>query len=193
MKYTLKFRIWHWLNAIVIFGLLGTVFLRKTFLSYKTNAEILVSKLSEIGVDITIDDAKMVAKAIRNVMWEWHIIFGYALAFLVVYRIFLFFIDQSKREDFASLDLHKKGVKALYYLLYISLFILSVSGFVIYFYQNLGISKEFAHTIKEIHELLAYVVIFFVPLHIAGVFIADATKESGIISTMVNGKTKDNF
>ena len=193
MKYTLKFRIWHWLNAIVIFGLLGTVFLRKTFLSYKTNAEILVSKLSEIGVDLTIDDAKIVAKAIRNVMWEWHIIFGYALAFLVVYRIFLFFIDQSKRESFASLDLHKKGVKALYYLLYISLFILSVSGFVIYFYQNLGISKEFAHTIKEIHELLAYVVIFFVPLHIAGVFIADATKESGIISTMVNGKTKDNF
>lgn len=193
MKYTLKFRIWHWLNAIVIFGLLGTVFLRKTFLSYKTNAEILVSKLSEIGVDLTIDDAKIVAKAIRNIMWEWHIIFGYALAFLVVYRIFLFFIDQSKREDFTSLDLHKKGVKALYYLLYISLFILSVSGFVIYFYQNLGISKEFAHTIKEIHELLAYVVIFFVPLHIAGVFIADATKESGIISTMVNGKTKDNF
>lgn len=193
MKYTLKFRIWHWLNAIVIFGLLGTVFLRKTFLSYKTNAEILVIKLSEIGVDLTIDDAKIVAKAIRNVMWEWHIIFGYALAFLVVYRIFLFFIDQSKRESFASLDLHKKGVKALYYLLYISLFILSVSGFVIYFYQNLGISKEFAHTIKEIHELLAYVVIFFVPLHIAGVFIADATKESGIISTMVNGKTKDNF
>jgi cytochrome b561 len=193
MKYTLKFRIWHWLNAIVIFGLLGTVFLRKTFLSYKTNAEILVIKLSEIGVDLTIDDAKIVAKAIRNIMWEWHIIFGYALAFLVVYRIFLFFIDQSKREDFTSLDLHKKGVKALYYLLYISLFILSVSGFVIYFYQNLGISKEFAHTIKEIHELLAYVVIFFVPLHIAGVFIADATKESGIISTMVNGKTKDNF
>ncbi len=61
MKYTLKFRVWHWLNAIVILGLLGTVFLRKTFLSYKTNAEILMSKLSDMGVDITIEDAKIVS------------------------------------------------------------------------------------------------------------------------------------
>ena len=65
MKYTLKFRIWHWLNAIVILGLLGTVFLRKTFLSYKANAEILMSKLSAMGTDITIEDAKILAKAIR--------------------------------------------------------------------------------------------------------------------------------
>ena len=49
MKYTLAFRIWHWLNAIVVLGLLGTVFLRKTFLSWRTNSEILMTKLSEIG------------------------------------------------------------------------------------------------------------------------------------------------
>ncbi|MDO8260706.1 MAG: cytochrome b/b6 domain-containing protein, partial [Candidatus Magasanikbacteria bacterium] len=91
MKYTLKFRIWHWLNAIVILGLLGTVFLRKTFLSYKANAEILMSKLSAMGTDIAVEDAKILAKAIRAGMWEWHIILGYALAFLVIYRIFLFF------------------------------------------------------------------------------------------------------
>ncbi len=45
MKFSLKFRLWHWLNTLVIFGLLGTVFLRKTFLSWRDNSEILMSKL----------------------------------------------------------------------------------------------------------------------------------------------------
>ena len=70
MKYTLKFRIWHWLNAIVVLGLLATFFLRKTFLSWKTNSEIIMTKLSEFGVEITAAQAKVLAKAIRAEMWE---------------------------------------------------------------------------------------------------------------------------
>lgn len=81
MKYTLKFRIWHWLNAIVVLGLLGTFFLRKTFLSWKTNSEIIMTKLSDIGIEITAQQAGVIAKTIRAGMWEWHIYFGYALAF----------------------------------------------------------------------------------------------------------------
>ncbi|MGB3960999.1 MAG: cytochrome b/b6 domain-containing protein, partial [Sulfurimonas sp.] len=91
MKYTASFKLWHWLNALVVLGLLGTVFLRKTFLSYKANAEILMQKLSEIDIIITIEQAKILAKAIRSPMWEWHIFLGYALAFLMVYRIVLYF------------------------------------------------------------------------------------------------------
>ncbi|QFR43909.1 cytochrome b/b6 domain-containing protein [Sulfurimonas xiamenensis] len=193
MKYTLNFRIWHWLNAAVILGLLGTVFLRKTFLSYKTNAEILVSKLSDIGVDITIEQAKTIAKAIRAGMWEWHIILGYALAFLILYRIYLFFKDTSKVESFGSLTLHKKAVKISYYVVYATLLFMAISGFAIHFYEALGMSKEFAGGIKDIHELVFNIIMIFVPLHIAGVFIADIKDEHGLISTMVNGRTKENF
>jgi len=193
MKYTLNFRIWHWLNAAVILGLLGTVFLRKTFLSYKTNAEILVSKLSDIGVDITIEQAKTIAKAIRAGMWEWHIILGYALAFLILYRIYLFFKDTSKVESFSSLTLHKKAVKISYYVVYATLLFMAISGFVIYFYEALGMSKEFAGSIKDIHELVFNIIMIFVPLHIAGVVVADVKEEHGIISTMINGRTKENF
>lgn len=193
MKYTLGFRIWHWLNAIVILGLIGTVFLRKTFLSYKANAEILMTKLSEMGTDITIDDAKILAKAIRNVMWEWHIILGYALAFLVLYRIYLFIADKSKKEEFGSLNLHKKAVKISYCVVYAAIFFMAISGLAIYFYEALGMSKEFAGTVKELHEAVFNVIMIFVPLHIAGVVVADAKDEHGIISTMINGKTKENF
>lgn len=193
MKYTLNFRIWHWLNAIVILGLLATVFLRKTFLSYKTNAEILMTKLSDMGVEITIEDAKILAKAIRAGMWEWHIILGYALAFLVLYRIYLFFTDKSKKEDFNSLTLHKKAVKISYYVIYATILFMAISGFAIYFYKEIGMSKEFAGAIKNIHEFAFNIIMIFVPLHIAGVIVADAKEEHGLISTMINGKTKENF
>jgi len=193
MKYTLGFRIWHWLNAAVIFGLLGTVFLRKTFLSYKANAEILMAKLSDMGTDITIEDAKILAKSIRSGMWEWHIILGYALAVLVVYRIVLFFLDKSEKDSFSSLSLHKKGVKISYYILYTAVLFMTISGFTIHFYEYLGLVKEVAKEIKEIHEAVFNIIMVFVPLHVAGVIIADAKDEHGLVSTMINGKTKDNF
>ena len=193
MKYTLQFRIWHWLNAIVVLGLLATFFLRKTFLSWRTNSEILMTKLSEMGVEITAEQAKILAKAVRAGMWEWHIIFGYALAFLILYRIYLYFADKSERESFRSLTLHKKGVHSLYYVFYVTLALMAIAGLTIHFYQELGLTKDFAHDIKEIHELTAWFFVFFVPVHIAGVIIADNTEEKGLISTMINGKKKENF
>lgn len=188
MKYTRQFRIWHWLNAVVVLGLLGTVFLRKTFLSWRTNSEILMTQLSEMGVEITEVQAKILAKAIRAGMWEWHIILGYALAFLIVFRIYLFFTDKSEKESFSSLNLHKKAVKISYYVVYATLMFMAVSGLVIYFYETLSMSKDFAHDIKEIHELVFNVVLIWVPLHIAGVVVADMRDEKGLVSRMINGQ-----
>jgi len=75
-KWRLDFRIWHWVNATVVLGLLGTVFLRKTFLSWRTNSELLTQKLSEINLEVTEVQAKVLAKDIRAPMREWHIILG---------------------------------------------------------------------------------------------------------------------
>lgn len=189
MKYSLNFRLWHWLNAVVVIGLLGTVFLRKTFLSWRTNSEILMSKLSGMGIEITAEQAKILAKAVRAGMWEWHIILGYTLAFLVVYRIYLFFNDSTKKEAFSSLSLHKKGVQLLYYLFYATLFFMAASGLVIHFYQELQLTKEFTGDLKELHETVFNFIMFFTVVHIAGVVIADATDEKGLVSTMINGKS----
>jgi len=187
MKYTLQFRIWHWLNAIVVLGLLGTVFLRKTFLSWRTNSEILMTQLSDMGIQIAQEQAKVLAKAIRADMWEWHIILGYALAFLILYRIYLFFTDTSEKESFSSLNLHKKAVNISYYVVYATLIFMALSGLVIYFYETLGMSKDFAKEIKEIHELVFNLVMIWVPLHIVGVVVAEMRDEKGLVSTMING------
>jgi cytochrome b561 len=190
MKYSVAFRIWHWVNAVIVLGLLGTVFLRKTFLSWRENSQIIIQKLDAIGITITQDQAVSLAKAIRAGMWEWHIILGYALAVLVFYRIALYFFDKREKEKFASLSLHKKGVQLSYYLLYAVLGFMALSGLSIHFYTELGLSKELAHSIKEIHEFVFNYIWIFVVLHIIGVVVADNTEEKGLISTMINGETR---
>ena len=191
-KWSLNFRLWHWIHAIVILGLLGTVFLRKTFLSWRSNSEILTNKLSGIDITVTADQAKMLAKSIRAPMWEWHILLGYTLAALVVWRIALFF-TQSGKQNYQHLkeeNFHKKMVKLGYIAIYAVIAFMTVSGLVIHFYQELGLLKDTAHDIKEIHELVYNALLIFVPLHILGVFVAENQDEKGILSAMVNGGSK---
>jgi len=191
-KWSLNFRIWHWIHAAVVLGLLGTVFLRKTFLSWRTNAELLTQKLSEINLEVTEAQAKVLAKAIRAPMWEWHILLGYALAALVIWRILLFF-TQSGKQNYQNLKeetFHKKIVKLGYIGIYGILLFMAVSGLVIHFYETLSLTKDRAHDIKEIHELAYNAILIFAPLHIIGVFIAENQDEKGILSDMVNGGEK---
>ena len=192
-KWRFDFRIWHWLHAAVVLGLLGTVFLRKTFLSWRTNSELLTQKLSEIDLTVTEAQAKVLAKAIRAPMWEWHIILGYALAALLLWRIVLFFTQSGKQnyQDLKSESLHKKMVKIGYLGIYAILAFMAMSGLVIHFYEELGLLKETAHDIKEIHELVFNAILIFVPLHIIGVVVAEMRDEKGIISDMVHGGSKD--
>ncbi len=188
-KWSLNFRLWHWIHATVILGLLGTVFLRKTFLSWRSNSEILTNKLSGIDISVTAEQAKMLAQSIRAPMWEWHILLGYALTALVVWRIALFF-TQSGRQNYKHLkkeNLHKKMVKLGYIAIYAVIVFMTLSGLVIHFYQELGLLKDTAHDIKEIHELVYNALLIFVPLHILGVFVAENRDEKGILSDMVNG------
>ena len=188
-KWRLDFIVWHWVHAAVVLGLLGTVFLRKTFLSWRTNSELLTQKLSAMNLEVTTDQAKALARAIRAPMWEWHIILGYALAALLVWRIVLFFTDSGKRnyQHLKEENLHKKIVKVGYIVLYGVLLFMAVSGLLMHFDDALGLSKGTANTLTELHELLYNVILIFVPLHIIGIFIAENRDEKGIISEMING------
>lgn len=188
MKFTLSFRIWHWLNAIIVLGLLGTVFLRKTFLNWRDNSEILIQELSQMGIEISIEQATILARAVRAGMWEWHIYLGYVLVGLVLYRIYIYFNNKEPSKEFKSLTLHKKIVNISYYILYLVVFFMSISGLVIHFHDLIGISKEIAHDIKDVHEFVYNYVLIFVVFHFLGVVIADNTNEKGIISSMINGK-----
>jgi Ni/Fe-hydrogenase 1 B-type cytochrome subunit len=93
MKYTLQFRIWHWFNAIVVLGLVATVLLRWTLFSKTGNAQVLMSKLTEMGISITHEQGVTLAKALRVELWEWHITLGFIFAGLVLFRLYLHFVN----------------------------------------------------------------------------------------------------
>jgi len=189
-KWSLSFRVWHWIHAFVVLALLGTVLLRKTFLSWRANSEILLTKLSLMDIDVTNEQAKLLAKAVRAPMWEWHIILGYALGLLLLIRLALFFTQSGKQNfiDLKSLDLHKKMVKLGYIGIYFVLLFMSISGLVMSFSEELSLAKEMVHDIKEIHELVFNLVWIFVVLHIGGLVVAENRDEKGIVSEMIHGK-----
>jgi len=188
-KWSLNFRVWHWIHATVVLGLLGTVFLRKTFLSWRDNSEILSQKLSSMDIIVNADQAKILAKSIRAPMWDWHIILGYALGALLIWRVALFFTHSGKRSylNMKNDNIDKKLIKLGYIVVYLVLAFLALSGYIMEFYKELGLLKDTAHDIKELHELIFNVILIFAPLHILGVFMAENRDEKGILSDMVNG------
>lgn len=194
-KWRFDFRIWHWLHAFVVLGLIGTVLLRKSFLSWRTNSEILANKLLEIDLDmeLTAQQSKILAKSLVSNMWEWHVFLGYAFAFLILWRILLFFTKSGREsyQNFKDKSIHKKMVTIGYIGIYGILIFMAITGLVIHFHEALGIIKETTEDIAEAHEFAFLGVAIFVPLHIIGVVIAEITDEKGIISDMVNGGEKE--
>ncbi|MBE0499785.1 MAG: cytochrome b/b6 domain-containing protein [Campylobacterales bacterium] len=188
-KWSLSFRLWHWLHAFVVLGLLGTVFLRKTFLSWRDNSEILAAKLSSMQIEISSEQGATLAKALRAPLWEWHVILGYALSFLILYRLALFFTPSGKQNytDIRAASLHKKMVKIGYIGIYTVLLVMAGSGLLLNFQEELSLVKETTKSIKELHEAVFTLVWIFVALHIAGVVMAEVRDEKGIVSDMING------
>jgi len=188
MKYSLKFRTWHWLNAIVIFALFITVGLRESFLNLEINSAIILDKLSTMSISITQEQAKEIALALRDEMWQWHIYIGYALIALMLFRIFLIFKDNSNKDGFFKVNFHKKMVKIIYFAFYLVVIFISASGIALTFHQELNIAHELVEEIEEMHEIASNTILGFITIHLLGVIIAENKNESGIVSDMINGK-----
>ena len=188
-QFTLLYRFWHWLMAFSVIGLLGTVALRKTFLSWHTNSDIIQIKLAEAGTEITVETAALVAKAIRAPMWEWHYIFALFLGISILIRLFMVARDFSIFPLLVLIRAPKeeKLQRGVYLFLCMSLMAMGVSGGVLYFYETLGFTKEGIHWVKEFHEYVMYAVVGFVSLHLVGVMIHEFKTKEGIVSKMIHG------
>ncbi len=173
--YSNLFKLWHWLNATVLSLIIGTVIARDLFFDKNDNAKILVSKLDSLSVSITNEEAILVANAIRSPFWKWHIMLGYILGGLLIYRLLLIFDKKTIAEK--PQDLHMKLVKIGYKVFYFILFVLVITGLMIVFRQNIGFSKDVIHYVKELHQAF-YVGLLFIPLHIIAVLIKNKTDKT---------------
>lgn len=204
----LSLRLWHWGSALVVIGLLLTVLLRKTFLSWRSNSKIIEARVVEAGGTVTTDVAASIAKELRNIMWDWHIYLGFALSALVIYRLILAFTtvkndsfvkilrNQSKAEGLSKEEKNQVryfgAVRSVYALFYIATTFMVISGLALYFEKELGISKDIKGLLKETHELTMWFFVAFVAIHILGVVFAETRKGTkGIVSNMINGGDKN--
>ncbi len=205
-KYTMHLRFWHWINVIVISGSLFTVFLNSTLLDKKANAKFISEQLEPAGASLTAQQAKVVAHGLEDKVWDWHVYVGYALIALLVYRLIAEFsqnssqkLSQKIKKAFLLYRVQKDKssakellVKFSYVFFYAMLAFMAISGLSIKFHEQLSISDTVAHSVKEMHELVMYLILSFIVIHIVGVVIAEKSNQPGIVSDMINGGNADN-
>lgn len=166
----------------MLLALTLTVFLKEAFFDKSTNAELLSQKLQTMAITLTSDQATNLAKVISKPFWEWHIILGYVLIALLVYRALLLFDKKTNPEKPQSL--HKKIVKIGYKLFYIALVVFAITGLMMVFKTELTLSKEIVGYAKEIHKLLFYTM-WFIPLHVIGVVMEHKKEQNQLIDKII--------
>lgn len=187
-KYSKIYRLIHWAIAITFMLLLITIFLRLTWMNKYNVAAIIQSYLSDTGQFLSEDQLIVLAKKIRQPMWDWHIYLGYVLTGLFSLRFILPFFGEMKFQNplAKNLSTKQKLQKWTYIIFYICVVVSLVTGLIIV----LG-PKDLKKPMEQIHELSIYYLSGFIILHLAGVLIAEFTNQKGIISRIISGFKKD--
>ncbi|RXQ95633.1 cytochrome b/b6 domain-containing protein [Ancylomarina salipaludis] len=183
-EYSKIYRIIHWAIAVSLVLLLATIFMRLTWMNKTNVANIIQDYLS--GTDQVLSQKQLIvlAKKIRQPMWNWHIYIGYVLVGLFSIRFILPIFGYIKYQNPLRKNLTPKlrFQKGLYIIFYICIIISLATGLIIEFGP-----KTIKSLMEEIHVLSIYYLIPFIVIHWAGVFIAEFSDQKGIVSRMISG------
>jgi cytochrome b561 len=201
--HSVAIRIWHWATFVVISGSIITVLLASTLFRTKNNITLVHDQLAARGVVANQDQARAVAHAFNDRLWDLHKWIGFMLCSLVVARIVIE-IAQSPEEKLnvqlkRALRLkpadqqgkleqqHYIQVKRIYLIFYAALILMACTGLGLAF-EQVPLFRTYRSEIKQVHALLQWVIYGFVMMHIAGVILADLGKYRGLVSGMIHGK-----
>jgi len=202
-NYSAPLRLWHWVNTIIISGSLITVLINSTVLDEGSNAGLFKDELQKAGARVTDEQTRGLAGSLADSVWSVHIYFGYCLAALLLFRLVLEFfqladqtlltkIKTAYKDYFVikkqrKLARHEFVVKLTYAAFYLLLLVMVVTGLTLAFKAQLHIPRPTARTVKDIHGFCMYLVLAFIIVHLAGVFLAERKESPGIVSDMING------
>jgi len=150
-------------------------------------AAIIQDYLNDTDQILSQEQLIVLAKKIRQPMWDWHIYIGYVLVGLFSIRFILPAFGHMKIQNpfGKKLSTKMKFQKWTYIIFYFCVIVSLATGLII----ELG-PKEFKKPLEEIHVLGVYYLIAYISIHLAGVLIAEFTDQKGIISRIVSG-TRD--
>jgi len=201
-KYSAPLRLWHWLNLLVLLGSLATVTLNGTILDGQKSSNFIQQQLQKSGATVTQDQARAAARGIRDEVWQVHIYCGFTLIALLLFRLALEFFqvtDQKlirkikaayrylfviKKER--QLARHELFVKSLYALFYVMILVMGTTGLCLNFEDDVPALKNM-HGIRDVHSFTMYLILGFIIVHLAGVYLAEHKESKGIVSDMING------
>lgn len=183
--YSPIYRIMHWAIATCILLLLVTIFLRLTWMNKSNMAEIIENYLSTTDQSLSYDQAIMLAKKIRQPMWDWHLYFGYVLVGLFSIRMFLPLFGQMKFSSpfDKSLSMKEKFQNWVYLIFYACVATSLITGLVIVFGP-----RDIKHSMETVHVLSIYYLLAYIVIHFTGILWAEMTNQKGVISKMFSGK-----
>jgi cytochrome b len=201
-KYSPSIRLWHWSNTVIITGSLLTVLVNSTVLKPWTNAQLIADKLKEKGINVSDDQTRSAAFVLSDKVWAIHTYLGYALVALLVFRIVIELCGLADKTLIGKINAAKHSflstkenrianrnemlIKILYAMFYIMLIVMATTGLALAFSDDIPVLKHM-HFIRDIHEFTMYLILGFIIIHIAGVFIGERKRHKGIVSDMING------
>lgn len=201
-KYAFSTRFWHWVNFIIISGSLLTVLINSTLFD-RSQRSFVRGELMNAGASVSDQQAGAVTHGLEDQVWGVHIYFGYALATFFLFRLIAEFFIPPAEKLFPKLKKayqayfilkkereaakHELVVKGLYIIFYLLLLIMIATGLLLAFEDYTGIPQNINHSIKEFHGFCMYLILGFIVLHLAGVFLAERKEGKGIVSDMING------
>jgi len=201
-KYASSTRLWHWVNLVLITGSLLTVLVNSTLFDHSQRS-FVKGELMNAGASVSDQQAGAVTHGLEDQVWGLHIYFGYALAALFLFRLIAeFFLPPAEKlfpklkkayQDYFILKKereaakHELVVKGLYIIFYLLLLIMITTGLLLAFEDYTGIPQNINHSIKELHGFCMYLILGFIVVHLAGVFLAERKDGKGIVSDMING------
>ncbi|MDB4904717.1 MAG: Ni,Fe-hydrogenase cytochrome b subunit [Mucilaginibacter sp.] len=203
-KYSTPLRLWHWASMIAISGSLITVWINSTITDDHKTPSFFKDELQKAGANVSMDQASSVAHALNDQVWAVHIYFGYGLAALFLFRLILEFFQLADQKFIRKMKsaytqykiikenrqtaLHELTVKIIYSVFYTLLLIMVLTGLFLAFEDAMAPFKSIRNSVRNLHGFCMYLVLAFIVVHLAGVFLAEIRKDSkGIVSDMING------
>jgi Ni/Fe-hydrogenase 1 B-type cytochrome subunit len=196
-------RIWHWSLFLFVSASFLTVLLASTVFRARNTAAMVRDELQAKGTVVNADQARAVAHAYSDILWDIHKWLGFGICLLVLLRIIIELTGPrperlgtqiKKALGLKPIDRQTKiemqqfiQVKRIYVVFYLALLLMALTGLGLAF-EDIPFLRTLHSTIKQLHGFLQWVIYGFVLIHLAGVILADLGKHNGLVSRMIHGK-----
>jgi Ni/Fe-hydrogenase 1 B-type cytochrome subunit len=201
-KNSLAIRIWHWVTFLGFTASLITVLLGSTLFRTKNNISTVMDEVAGKGGSVSRDQARSVAHAFSDKLWDTHKFIGYGLCFLLLSRVIIE-VSQNKKEKLSvrirtALNFHPTSENAIRernhyilvkrgYLIFYFLFLcMGLTGLILAF-EDVDFLKPIHKTASSLHSFFQWGIYAYILFHLIGVVRADLKKNKGIVSGMIHG------